>query len=442
MAHKLPLPVFTHPRGFITAFRALRHRNYQLWFFGQGVSLVGTWMQSMAQQVLVYRLTGSAAALGVVNLMTVLPLLPFSFWGGSLADRVSKRNILLVTQTMMLLQAALLGLLTLTGLVRVWHVYLMAFLLGIFKAVDMPPRQAMVVEMVEGKEDLTSAIGLNSAIHNSARTLGPAIAGMVVAAMGEAVAFFLNSLSFLAVLGSLLLMRNLPQGRRPQQRLPEVIADTMEGIRYVLNQQLLLVLMSLVAVTSFLSRPYQTLLPVFADNMRAGSAQPVVAFICNGQHFLFTCRQPEALPLGMLLSAVGIGAVTGAFLVASLPERARRGWMLTLGNLGLPVLLLIFVNSRAFLFSLALMIFVGLGQVFQNTLANTLLQVSAPDHLRGRVMSQYSLVTQGMHQLGGLQAGLVADWIGAPLSVGIGAGLSLAYGAFVVFRYPRVREMV
>jgi MFS family permease len=154
-----------------------------------------------------------------------------------------------------------------------------------------------------------------------------------------------------------------------------------------------------------------------------------------------TCLEPEALPLGLLLSAVGIGAVTGAFLVASLPERARRGRWLTLGNLGLPILLLAFVNSQFFTLSLFLMVLVGLGQVFQNTLANTLLQITAPDNLRGRVMSQYSLVTQGMHQLGGLQAGFVADWIGAPLSVGIGAGVSLAYGIFVFFRYPRVREM-
>jgi MFS family permease len=442
MAHKLQFPVTRDTSRLRTAFRALRHRNYQLWFFGQGVSLIGTWMQSMAQQVLVYRLTSSAVALGVVNLMTVLPLLPFSFWGGTLADRLSKRNILLVTQTLMLVQAAVLGALTWTGLVRVWHVYLMAFILGVLKAVDMPPRQSMVVEMVEGKDDLTSAIGLNSAIHNTARTLGPAIAGVVVAAMGEAVAFFLNSVSFLAVLVSLLLMRDLPPARQPRQQLPQVFADAKEGIRYVLSQQVMLVLMSLVAVTSFLSRPYQTLLPVFADQMQAGSARPVVNFLCTGPYHLLTCREPEALPLGMLLSAVGIGAVTGAFLVASLPERARRGRMLTLGNLALPALLLLFVNSQVFVLSLILMVLVGMGQVFQNTLANTMLQITSPDHLRGRVMSQYSLVTQGMHQLGGLQAGIVADWIGAPLSIGIGAGLSLLYGVFVVFRYPRVREMV
>ncbi len=426
---------------FRTTFRALSHPNYRLWFVGQGISQIGTWMQSMAQQVLVYRLTGSALSLGIVNLMTVIPLIPFSFWGGSLADRVSKRKILLVTQSLMLVQAVILALLTWTGAVRVWHVYLMAFLLGIFKAVDMPPRQSFVVEMVEGKEDLTSAIGLNSTINNSARTLGPAIAGVVVAAMGEAVAFLINSLSFLAVITSLLLMRNLPKVEKSKEVAPAVIPHMREGIRCVFSQQVLLILMSLVAVTSFLSRPYQTLLPVFADQMLRGSAQPVVNFLCNGQYHPLNCIAPEALPLGLLLSAVGVGAVTGAILVASLPSHARRGRLLTLGNLGLPLLLLLFVGSKFFLLSLFFMLLVGMGQVFQNALANTLLQISAPDELRGRVMSQYSLVSQGMHQLGGLQAGFVADWIGAPLSVGIGAAISLLYGIFVFIRYPRVRAL-
>jgi predicted MFS family arabinose efflux permease len=403
--------------------------------------LVGTWMQSVAQQVLVYRLTGSALSLGIVNLMTVLPLLPFSFWGGTLADRVSKRKILLITQSLMLLQAVILALLTWTGVVQVWHVYLMAFILGTLKAVDTPSRQSFVVEMVEGKDDLTSAIGLNSAIHNTARTLGPVIAGVVVAIRGEATAFFINSLSFFAVIVSLLLMRNLPQPHPSKQRLPQVLSDASAGVRFVLSQQLLLVLMSLVAVTSFLSRPYQTLLPVFSDNMLTGSAQNLVDFLCNGALRTLTCQQPEALPLGLLYSAIGIGAVSGAVMVASLPQQARRGWLLTIGNLGLPVLLLVFVNSQVFVVSLVLMAMVGMGQVFQNTLANTLLQIHSPDDLRGRVMSQYSLVTQGMHQLGGLQAGIVADWIGAPLSVAIGASLSLIYGVFVFFKFPRVREM-
>lgn len=441
MALRIHPPRIKPGSGIGTTFRALRHRNYQLWFFGQGVSLVGTWMQSVAQQVLVFRLTGSALSLGIVNLMTVIPLLPFSFWGGTLADRVSKRRILLVTQSLMLCQAVLLAILTWTGVVRVWHVYLMAFILGILKAVDMPPRQSFVVEMVEGKDDLTSAIGLNSAINNTARTLGPVIAGVVVATRGEAAAFFLNSLSFVAVIISLLLMRNLPQPHPTRQQLPQVLNDAKEGLRFVFSQQMLLVLMSLVAVTSFLSRPYQTLLPVFASDMLTGSDQPVVDFLCNGALHALTCQQPEALPLGLLYSAIGIGAVAGAILVASLPAHARRGRLLTVGNLALPTLLLAFVNSQVFIVSLILMAMIGMGQVFQNALANTLLQINAPDNLRGRVMSQYSLVSQGMHQMGGLQAGLVADKIGAPLSVAIGAALSLFYGIFVFFRYPRVREM-
>ena len=395
----------------------------------------------MAQQVLVYRLTGSASALGIVSFMVVVPLVPFALWGGSLSDRVSKRKLLLITQSLMLLQSIVLGVLTWTGTVEIWHVYVMAFLLGTFKAVDMPARQSYVVEMVEGKADLTSAIGLNSAIHNSARTLGPALAGVIIAMMGEAVAFFLNGLSFLAVIISLLLMTDLPRVLTKQESSP-IVAHTIAGVKYVLGQQTLLILMSLIAVSSFLSRPYQTLMPVFSNITLKESAQPIVAILCNGtKSFVLNCRAPEALPLGMLLSAVGLGAILGAFLVASLPEHAPRGRMLTVGNLAFPFLLLVFVNSHSMVLSLVVMVLVGLSHVFQNAMANTLLQLTSPDHLRGRVMSLYSLVSHGMHHLGGLQAGFVADWIGAPLSVGLGAGVSLIYGLFVAFRYREVRNL-
>ena len=426
---------------FALTFRALKHRNYRLWFFGQGLSLIGTWMQSMAQQVLVYRLTGSASALGIVSFMQVVPLIPFGLWGGTLADRVPKRTVILVTQTLMMTLAFILAVLTWTGKVEIWHVYLMSFLLGAAKAVDMPARQSFAVEMVEGKEDLTSAIGLNAAIHNGGRTLGPVLAGLAVATMGESIAFFLNGLSFLAVIVSLLWMSDLPRVTLERSEDKQVLTHMKEGVRFILGQQALLVLMSLVAVNSFLSRPYQTLMPVFADTMLKDSAQPVVAFLCGGQHPLLSCRAPEALPLGLLLAAVGIGAVIGALLVASLPERARRGRVLTLGNLGLPLLLLFFVNSRSLLPSLILLVFIGMGQVMQNAMANILLQITAPDRLRGRVMSIYSLVTQGMTHVGGLQAGFMADWVGAPWSVGVGAALSLLYGAFVALRYRKVRDM-
>ena len=423
-----------------TAFRALRHRNYKLWFFGQGLSLIGTWMQSMAQQVLVYRLTGSASALGIVSFMTVLPLVPLALWGGSLSDRVSKRNLLLVTQTLMLLQAIQLAVLTWTGIVEIWHVYTMAFLLGAFKAVDTPARHSFVVEMVEGRDDLTSAIGLNSAIQNGAKTLGPALAGVFVAIAGEAMAFLVNSLSFLAVIVSLLMMKGLPQVSK-ERKQTNALAHMTEGVRYVFSQQTLLILMSLVAVSSFLSKPYQTLMPVFAAVNLRESAGPMIAFLCDGEHIWLNCQAPEALPLGLLLAAVGIGAVIGALLVASLPEHARRGWLLTFGNLSFPFFLLLFVSSSSMIFSLALMTLTGLTRVMQNAMANTLLQITAPDVLRGRVMSFYSLVSHGTTQLGGLQAGFVADWVGAPVSVGIGAALSLVYGAFVALRYRQVRDL-
>ena len=424
-----------------TAFRALGHRNYRLWFFGQGLSLVGTWMQSMAQQVLVYRLTGSAAALGIVNFMAVIPLVPFALWGGSLSDRISKRRMLLITQSLMLVQAVILGVLTWTGGIRIWQVYVMALVLGALKAVDMPARQSYIVEMVEGREDLTSAIGLNSAIHNTARTLGPALAGVVVALLGEAPAFFLNSLSFVAVLVSLLLMREPATRTSPAAPSMDAAAHMREGLKYLSGQQTLMVLMSLVAVSSFLSRPYQTLLPVFADVTLKESANPLVSALCGGASPLLHCRTPQALPLGLLLSAVGVGAIAGALLVAALPHGAPRGRMLTVGNLAFPALLIIFVGSRSFLLSLLVMLLVGTSHVFQNSLANTLLQLSAPDELRGRVMSVYSLVSGGMHHLGGLQAGFAADRLGAPLSIGAGAALSLLYGLFVAVRYPRVRNL-
>ncbi len=424
-----------------TAFRALRHTNFALWIFGQGISLIGTWMQSMAQQVLVYRLTGSATALGIVSFIQVVPLVPFALWGGTLADRVSKRAVILVTQTMMMIQAILLAVLTWTNRVEIWHVYLMAFLLGVAKAVDTPARHSFVVEMVEGKDDLTSAIGLNSAIHNLGRTLGPALAGVAVATMGEATAFFMNALSFLAVIFSLLAMRNLPRPTVEHQAKQKILSHMWEGIRYLVGKQILLVLMSLIAVNSFLSRPYQTLMPVFATRLLNTSAQPVVSFLCGGERPLFSCVAPEALPLGLLLSAVGVGAVAGALLVASLPARAQRGRVLTIGNLGLPFLLLVFAGSRSFAFSFLLMLLIGMGQVMQNAMANTLLQISAPDHLRGRVLSLYSLVTQGMTHVGGLQAGLAADWLGAPLSLGLGAAIALSYGSFVAVRYRKVREL-
>lgn len=425
------------PRG--SMFRALRHYNYRIWFFGQGVSLIGTWMQNMAQQVLVYRLTGSAAALGMINFIGLVPLLVLALWGGSLSDRISKRTVILVTQAGMLFQAVALSALTWTGNIQVWHVYALAFLMGGLQAVDMPARQAFTVEMVEGREDLTNAIGLNSAMFNGARALGPALAGLVVAATGEGMAFLINALTFVAVIISLLLMRNLPAPTAPAR--VGLARHMAEGVRFIGKQQVLLVLMSMVAVSSFLSVPYSTLMPVFANQVLQKSAGGVVRALCDGPAPLLRCQAPEALPLGLLLTTVGIGALIGSLLVAALPDDARRGRLLTAGNLLFPMMLVLFATSRSFLLSLVCLLGVGVSFVVQNALVNTMIQLATPDSMRGRVMSFYSLIMQGTMRLGGLQAGLVADRVGAPLAVGFGAALSLIYGLGVALRFPKVRDM-
>jgi len=292
-----------------------------------------------------------------------------------------------------------------------------------------------------GKEDLTNAIGLNSAMFNLARALGPALAGIVVAATGEGNAFLLNSLTFLAVIISLLLMRNLPQSSRPLEKGGGQLEHIKAGFKFVVSNRTIFVLISLIAISAFLSMPYNTLMPVFAEDILGKSAVPVVQFICNTQTGFITCQSPEALPLGILLSMVGIGAVVSALLIASLSEGSRRGILLTVGNLAFPFTLLLFAGSKSFVFSAIVMFFTGVSFVLQNVLANTLLQIASPDELRGRVMSFYTMTFQGMMRLGGLQAGLVADWLSAPLSVGIGAGMSLLYGLFVAVRFPQIRRL-
>lgn len=422
-------------------FRSMRHYNFRLWFIGQGISLVGTWMQTMAQQVLVYRLTGSAASLGIINFIGFIPLIPLSLWSGSISDRFPRRKIILFTQTSMLIQALILGVLAWTGTVQVWHVYLLSFFLGISNAIDLPARQAFTADLVEGGQDLTNAIGLNSAMFNGARALGPALAGLVVAAVGEGPAFIINGLSFVAVIISLMMMHDLPILAKPEGKSSGTVAHMAEGLKYARSQTSLLVLMSLVAISAFLSMPYSTLAPVFANQVLGQSAQPVVRFICEGPHRLFTCQSPQALPLGIMLTVVGIGAVIGALMVASLPPDTSRGRMLTIGNLGFPLLLIGFSVSRSFLLSLLLLTGVGVMFVWQNALANTLVQLTSPDFIRGRVMALYTMTFQSFMRLGALQAGFMSDWIGPQLSVGLGAAISLIYGVWVAVRHPAVRKL-
>ena len=395
-------------------------------------------MQIMAQQVLIYRLTGTAASLGLISFIGLIPVIPLSLWSGSISDRFSKRTIILAMQCTMLFQALILAFLSWTGTIQIWHVYVLAFFLGAANAVDLPARQAFTVELVEGRDDLANAIGLNSAMFNGARALGPALAGLVVATTGEGMAFFINALTFTTVIISLMMMKNLPKPK-PLTNV-NLVKHMSEGVRFMFSQQSILVLISLIAVSAFLSMPYSTLMPVFAGNVLKESAGPVIQSVCGGAIPFIHCQSPEALPLGILLTMVGIGAVFGAFIVAALPNRTTRGRLLTVGNLIFPLALVGFSFSRSFIFSAALLLLVGVSFVLQNALANIILQIITPDEVRGRVMSFYTLTFQTMMRLGGLQAGFMADGIGASLSVGVGAIISLIYGLFIAFRFPFLRK--
>ncbi len=425
-------------------FRALRHWNYRLYFIGQLISLSGTWMQTIAQNWLVYRLTGSPVSLGVMNGLSLLPLLPLALFGGSLADRFPRRWLVMITQSLMMGQAFLLAWLTWSGYIQVWHVWAMAMLLAAFQMLDMPARQAFVVEMV-GEEDLGNAIALNSSLFNFARVLGPSLAGLVVATLGEAMAFFLNGLSFLAVIAGLLAMRLPPSTAR--RVAPRASADPFAGLGRIRSDATLWGLVSMVGVSAFLSMPYTTLLPVFARTSLWTSAAPVVSAVCQraassrlGAAWL-SCQQPEVVAYGFMMGAVGVGAVIGALLAAAYEGAGQRGRMLTWGNLGFPIALIGFSLSRSFLLALAFLVLTGVAFVWQNALVNTLIQLRVEDSVRGRVMGVYTLSFQAMMRLGGLQAGLMAAALGAPATVALGALLSLGYMLWAHRRYPEIHRL-
>jgi len=418
------------------AFRALRHRNYRLFFFGQMISVIGTWMQFTALQLLIVQLEPENPKLwlGINSFVPLLPLVPLALVAGSLADRFSKRNMVVLTQTAMMLQAFALAALTLSGAIQTWHVLALTLVSGAANAIDVPARQSFVVEMVDDRADLGNAIALNSAIFNLGRALGPVLAGLLIAPLGYGVAFLSNGVSFLAVIAGLLLMR-LP-ATPPRVEPRGLGAHTVEGLRYSTHNRTVRVLMSLVAVSAFLSMPFSTLMPIFATDVLSDSAQPIVEWVCSR----VVCQTPESVPMGLLMGAFGGGALIGALLVGSFGER-RRGRLLTAGNLGFPIALLLFAASRSFWLSIAILLGVGAFFVAQNALTNTLLQIITPDRLRGRVMSLYSLIFQGMMRAGGMQAGLVGELAGAPFAVGIGAILSAGYGLLVWWRWPEIRRL-
>jgi len=403
-------------RGLPPMLRALRHRNYRLFFLGQLISLTGTWMQTVAQGWLVLRLTGSPLLLGLVAAASSLPVLLLSLPAGALADRVPKRRILLITQSVAMALAAILAWLTLGELVQVWHVMLLALMLGVVNAFDAPARQAFTVEMV-GREDLLNAIALNSSVFNGARTVGPAVAGVVVALIGEGPAFLFNAASFVAVIAGLLMMRlppfSAPAGGRGGQQL-------REGLGYIAREPRVRALLIQVGAVSLFGYVYIPLLPYFARD--------VLGMGASG--------------LGWLSASSGLGALSASLMLARLGEGVRRGRLLGAAVLIFPVCMIAFTASRTLPLAMLTLGLAGWAGVTSMALSNTLIQLIVPDNLRGRVMSVFTLCLMGLSPMGGMVAGAIAEAIGSvPLVVAASAGVALLIALAVAVRAPFLREL-
>ncbi len=404
----------TPDEGLPVILRALRHRNFQLFFSGQLVSLVGTWMQSIAESWLVYRLTGSAFLLGAVGFASQIPVFLVAPVGGIVADRKNRQRIVISTQASAMCLAMVLAILTLTHKVQVWHVFGLAALLGIVNAFDLPARQAFLVDMV-GKEDLMNAIALNSSMFNGARIVGPAIAGILVARIGEGWCFFANSLSYIAVIIGLLMMR--VQRPTALATAASPIAHIMEGFRFVRQTKPIRALLLLLGLVSLVAMPYTVLMPVFADQVLHGGAQG----------------------LGILMGATGVGALLAALALASRTGVRGLGRWVAFSCAGFGFSLVLFAWSRIFWLSAALLLPVGFCMMLQMSSSNTLIQAMVPDHLRGRLMAVYSMMFMGMAPLGALLGGASAEHLGAPLTVSIGAVACLGGAAWFGFTLPKVR---
>ena len=399
-------------------FRALRHRNYRLFFTGQGLSMIGTWLQQVAMGWLTYRLTGSAWLLGVVAFCANIGILLFGNLAGVLADRIDRRRGLLTTQSLMLLQALVLAALVASGRIQTWHLIVLALWLGTCSAFDVPLRQSLYVHFVEDRGDLGNAIALNSMLVNTARVVGPAIAGLLLAVTSEAVCFALNALSFVAVIVAISRMR------WPSHTRGHVSAgwwaSWVEGARYAHSLTPVRTLLGLVAALAWTITPYTSLMPVYAKDIYGG-----------GPH-----------TLGWLLSAAGFGALVSTAYLASRATVRGLGRMIAYAAATSGAALAIFAYIRIFPLGLLLILVVGGGTILAAASANTILQTIVDDRLRGRVAAFYTLAFLGVAPLGNLAAGAIAGAFGAPFTFALNGVLAMLAAAWYRRRLPAVRDVL
>jgi len=397
------------------AVRALRHRNFQLFFAGQLISLIGTWMQTVAQSWLVYRMTNSALLLGVVGFASQIPVFIASPIGGIVADRHNRQRVVVATQTASMILAGILAALTLTKVVQVWHIMVLAAALGIVNSFDIPARQAFLIDMV-GRDDLMNAIALNSSMFNGARIIGPAVAGILVASIGEGWCFFANAVSYIAVIAGLLMMRiehpaNLATEGSPLQNI-------LEGFAFARNTLPIRAILLLLGLVSFVGMPYMVLMPVFADKILHGGARG----------------------LGILMCSTGVGALLGAASLAARVGLRGLGRLIAICSAGFGVSLVLFAFSKIFWLSTLLLVPVGFFIMVQMASSNTLIQAMVPDHLRGRVLSVYVMMFMGMAPFGALFAGAMAHRIGSPWTVASGGLACIVAGFFFGAQLPAFRR--
>jgi MFS family permease len=403
--------------GLRLIFRALSHRNYRLFFGGQSISLIGTWMQQIAMSWLVYRLTHSAFLLGVVGFTGRIPTFLFAPLAGVLVDRWSRHRLLVITQILSTIQALILAFLVLAGMITVWHIIFLSLFLGFVNAFDVPVRQSFVVDMVEKEEDLGNAIALNSSMATSARLFGPSIAGILIATVGEGMCFLLNGLSFLAVIAALLAMK-IPRRKREMQNR-QVIQGLKEGFSYAFGFAPIRSLLLLLGLVSLMGMPYQVLMPIFAGRILHG-----------GPH-----------TLGFLMAASGCGALAGTIYLASRKSVLGLGRIIVISSSLFGIGLITFSLSRVLWLSFLLMSLTGFGMMVQMASTNTVLQTIVEEDKRGRVMSFYAMAFMGMVPFGSLLAGSLANNIGAPYTVMIG-GIACILGS-VMFskKLPSLRKI-
>ena len=406
------------PQGWRFALRALRSRNYRLFFGGQSISLIGTWMTRVATSWLVYRLTGSAALLGMVGFAGQIPTFLLGPFAGVWVDRWNRHRVLIVTQVLSMVQSLWLAGLALSGTITFSEIFWLAIFQGVINAFDMPARQAFLLEMVENRADLPNAIALNSSMVNGARLLGPSIAGLVIAGFGEGYCFLIDGISYVAVIVSLVLM-HITLLEVVRERVG-VVAEFREGWRYVSRFEPARAILLLLAAVSFVGMPYTVLMPIFAQKILHGGAHT----------------------LGFLMGAIGIGALASAIALAARKSVLGLGRIIPISSAIFGAGLVAFSLSRWLPLSLLLMLFTGFGFMQQMAASNTILQTIVDEKMRGRVMSYYSMAFVGTAPFGSLVAGFVADRIGAPMTLMYGGILCIVGAVWFSSKLKTIRQLI